>query len=75
MPHFLRKLAAGRFARHGQTLPPKVEQPAVVGTANATVFDITVFQRRAAMRAMRADQTDVAVLIAKQDKLFTQDLD
>src|SRR4051812_2188665 len=65
MPHFLGKLAASRFARHRQTLPAKIEQPAVVGAANAAVFDVAVFQRRAAMRAMRTDQTDRALLVTK----------
>ncbi len=75
MFHFLAKFAVLRFRRHLQTLAVNVEQPAVVSTAQSAVFDVTVFQRRAAMRTVLAEESNFAELIAKQNQIFTENFD
>src|SRR6185369_5923693 len=64
-----------RFRRHLQTLAVDVEQPAVVSTTQSAVFDVTVFQRRAAMRTVLAKESHFVELIAKQDQIFAEDFD
>jgi hypothetical protein len=73
MFHPLRKLASPRFPRHLEALTVNVKQPPVVRAANAAVFDVTVFQRRTAVRAAPADQTKSPFGIAKQDEIFAED--
>jgi cell division protein FtsB len=73
MRHFPRKTAPRRLGRLLQALAPDIEEPAVVGAADATVFDIAVLQRTSAMGAVPAQQADLAVLVAEQNQLFAQD--
>ena len=75
MFHFLTKLAVLRLRRHLQALTLNIEQPAVVGTTQSAVLDIAVFQRRAAVGTVLAEQPHLAELIAKQDQVFAEDFD
>ena len=75
MANLAGKAAFRRLSRHRQTLAADVEQPAMIGTANAAVFDIAIFQRRAAMGTMESEQTDAAPVIAKQHQLFAEHFD
>ena len=75
MPHFSREATLTRLRRHFQALPLHVEQPTVIRTAEPAVLDVAVFQRRAAMRTMEAEQTERAILIAKQNQLFAEHFD
>src|SRR5882724_7742966 len=72
MFHFLTKLAVLRLRRHLQALTLNIEQPAVVGTTQSAVFDIAIFQRRAAVGTVLAEQPHLAELIAKQDQVFAE---
>ncbi len=64
-----------RFARHVDALAAAIELPAVVHAAHAALFVAAEEHRRAAMRAERVDQADVAVRIAKGDQIFAQQAD
>src|SRR5690349_18399200 len=75
MLYFLWKLAVLWLRRHLQTLSGHVEQPAMIGTAQAAVFDVAVFQRCAPMWTVKPEQADFAELIAKQDQIFAPHVD
>jgi hypothetical protein len=75
MFHFLTKLTLFRLRRHLQALTANVEQPTVVRAAQSAIFDIAVLQRSSAMRAVLAQQSNSAELIAKQDQVFAKDFD
>src|SRR4029434_1568975 len=75
MPDLPRKVTGSCLRRHFQTLTVNVEQPAMIGTTDAPIFNVTVFQRGAAMRTVFANQTKLASLSAKQHQLFAQDFD
>src|ERR1044071_8067549 len=75
MFYLLRKVAVLGLGRHFQALPPDVEQPAVIGATNSTVFDFAVLQRSASMRAMKSQQTELSIGITKEHKLFAQDFE
>src|SRR6185503_5094675 len=75
MLHLLAELAVLGLRRHLHTLAVNVEQPTMIGTTQSAVFDIAVFQRRAAVRTMLAEQTQLAVGIAKQHQLFAKNFD
>ena len=47
----------------------------MIGTAQAAVFNVAVFQRCAAMRTVKPEQAELAELIAKQDQIFAQHFD
>src|SRR5205807_8222499 len=52
----------------------RVVEPAVVAAAQAPLLDPAPFERGAAMRAMRVERADPAVLVAKDDDLLAQQL-
>src|SRR6266850_8403588 len=66
-PHRIRKvldlpviLAAFWLPGLLETIARYVEQPPVVGAPNASLFDVSVFEGAAAVRAMQAHKTDVS---------------
>src|SRR5262247_2312762 len=65
------KLAVLRLRGHFQTLAANIKQPPVIRAANPAGFDVAVFQRSAAMRAMKAQKTELAEFIAKQHELLS----
>src|SRR6185503_4338312 len=75
MSHLLAELAVLGLRRHLQTLTVNVEQPTMIRTTQSAVFDIAIFQRRAAVRTMLAEQTELAIGIAKQHEFLTHHLD
>src|SRR5512135_815470 len=47
----------------------------MIGTTQSAVFDIAVFQRGAAMRAVLTEESHLAELIPKQEQIFSEDFD
>jgi hypothetical protein len=47
-------------------------EPAVIAAANAVFLDAALFERRAAMRAMRLERADAALLVAENDNLLAR---
>ena len=66
--HALAELLA--FARHIDALPAGVVEPAVVAAAQPCLFYLPPFQGGAAMRAMRIERADPALLVAEDDDLL-----
>jgi hypothetical protein len=75
MFHFLAKLTVLRFRRHLQTPASDIEQPTVIWATQAAVLDIAVFQGGAAMRAVLAEQPDLAKLVAEQNQILAEHFD
>jgi hypothetical protein len=51
-----------------------VEHHAVIAALDAALLDRAVFERGAAMHAMRVQQTDAAAAVAERDQFFVEDL-
>jgi hypothetical protein len=66
--------AIARLRRLLQTIALNVVEPTVITTANAIVLDAAIFERRTAMRTMESHQAESSHAIAKQRKLFPQQL-
>lgn len=66
--------SAFRLARHFETLPLSIEEPAMIAAANALFLDARIKQRGAAMDAARIDQAGMAALVAKQNEFLAQQL-
>ena len=47
----------------------------MIGTSKSAVLNIAVLQRAAAMGTVQTEQTDGAMVIAKQDQLFAEHSD
>src|SRR5437763_12438974 len=62
------------LARHFEALASGVVEPAVIAAADAALLDLTPFERRAAMRAMRVERADPALLVPEDDDLLAQQL-
>ncbi len=65
--------ARGRLARQIDAFAGGVEFPAVINAAQAAFLVAAEEQRRAAMRAVRIDQADGAVRIAKGDEVLAEE--
>src|SRR5258707_15310773 len=66
--------AIARLRRLLPTIALNAVEPTVITTANAIVLDAAIFERRTAMRTMESHQTESSHAIAKQRKLFCQQL-
>src|SRR5262249_14800020 len=66
------KLAVLWLGGHFQTLAVNIEQPTMIGAPQSAIFDIAVFQRRAAVRTMLAEQSQSSGLITKQHQLLPE---
>ena len=65
----------GRNVRHLQTFANRRKFPAVINAAQAIFLDPAVKQRRQPVWAKGTDQTEHAVLGAKQHQIFTEQFD
>ncbi len=79
LPHGIRKvlylfviLAVSRLPGLFQAIARYVEEPRVIGTANAALLDVAIFKRGAAVRTMEADKPNLSVQVAEQNQLFAQ---
>ena len=55
-----------------QHLSVDVYEPAVVTAADASLLDLAVFKRRAAVRAVGLHEPDAAAFVAKDDQLLAE---
>src|SRR6266404_4041610 len=66
--------AIARLSRLLQTIALNVVEPTMITTTNPIVLDSPVFERCAAMRTMERDESELSRAVAKQRKLFRQQL-
>src|SRR5262245_18329275 len=62
------------FAGHFDAVPLRVVKPAMITAAESLLLDPRIFQRSAAVRAMRLKRSDTSLLVAKDNYLFAEDL-
>src|SRR4051812_7917408 len=62
------------LAGHLDTLALRVVEPAVIAAADAALLDLPPLQGGAAMRAMRLERADPALLVAEEDDFLAQQL-
>src|SRR4030095_15955163 len=62
------------FSRLLEAIPRYVEKPAMIGTANTALFNITIFKRAAPVGTMNPHKADLPLPITEKHKLFTQNL-
>ena len=65
--------AAARFAGLIEDSAADIVKPAVIEATQPAVFDASVTQVGAPMRAMQPDQTQPALIVAKQHQFFAED--
>jgi hypothetical protein len=65
--------SAVRLSRLVQTVAVDVEQPAVIDAPQPTVFNATVAEVRAPVRAIKTEETHASFVVAEQDKVFAHD--
>src|SRR5215472_5714549 len=70
--HLLAELRG--LARHVEALARSIVDPAVVAAADAALLDLTPFQRRSPVRAMRIERADATLLVAEQHDLLAEEL-
>src|SRR6267142_2484478 len=70
---FFESAIAG-LGRLFQTIALNIVEPTMITTANPIVLDAAIFERRTAMRTMERDESELSRSIAKQRKLFRQQL-
>src|SRR5258708_40292815 len=66
--------AIARLSRLFQTIALNVVEPTVITTANPIVLDAAIFERSSSMGTMERDESELSRAIAKQRKLFRQQL-
>ena len=71
--HLVAKSLRRRLAGLLQAVAAPVEQPTVVKTAKPAVFDAAVAQVGAPVRTMTSKQTELPLVVPKQNEIFTQD--
>ena len=64
--------AAARLARLFQAAPFNIVKPAMIETAEPAVFDTSIAEIGAAVRAMKSQKTDSTLIVAKQHQLLAQ---
>jgi hypothetical protein len=74
LPHVEAPAGLIALARHVDALTLRVVEPAVIAAAQARLLDAAPFERGAAMRAMRVERADPALLVAKEDDLLAEEL-
>src|SRR5215813_3442606 len=62
----------GRLTRRFQNSPIDVVKPAMVAAAQPAILEMTEFQRSAAMRAAKRQQSQPVLLIAKKHEILAQ---
>jgi hypothetical protein len=67
--------AALGFERLIQTVSLYIIKPAVIRTSNSPGFDVTVFQRRSSMGAVKPHETKAAAAIPEKYQLLAQNFD
>src|SRR5262245_28757294 len=65
--------AFGRLSRHLQNFSVHVVEPAVITAAQAAVFDVTEFERGAAMGTAQREQTQLPLVVAKDHQVFAEE--
>src|SRR5262249_43244178 len=60
------------FTGHFQDSPVDVVKPAMIAAAHPAILEMTKFQRSAAMRAAKRQQSQTVLLVAKEHEIFTQ---
>src|SRR5262249_60889600 len=61
-----------RLTRHFQDSPVDVVKPAMVATAQPPILGMAEFQRSAAMRTAKRQQSQPVLLVAKKHEIFAQ---
>src|SRR6185437_4450742 len=72
LPDAILKCALRWLAGCLENLSINVVEPAVIAAAQAAVFDMAEFERSAAMRATKREQSDSAPIVAKDYQIFAQ---
>jgi len=66
------EVAFGGFGRHVDAVAVDVEFPAVIDTANAALLVASEVERGAAVGAVRLDDPDFVIRVAKGDQILTE---